>query len=133
MSAADVQQYIESQQGEFRAVCERLQAEISAELPDAENKVWHGAPVWFLDGNPVVGYWVRKQHVQLLFWSGQSFDEPSLKQEGSFKAAEAHYSAADEVDSEALTRWLKKARRIQWDYKNIVKNRGELQLLKDEL
>lgn len=21
-----------------------------------ENKIWHGHPIWFLDGNPIVGY-----------------------------------------------------------------------------
>lgn len=125
----DVQQYIAQQEGEFRAVCERLQTEITEALPDAENKVWHGAPVWFLEGNPIVGYWVRKQHAQLLFWSGQSFDEPGLKPEGTFKAAEAHYETAEQIDSEQLSVWLKKARVIQWDYKNIVKNRGTLELL----
>ena len=41
--------------------------------PHAENKIWHAHPVWFLDGNPVVGYSKQKVGVVLLFWSGQSF------------------------------------------------------------
>jgi len=51
-------------------------------LPTAENKLWHGHPVWLVDGNPVAGHSVRKAHVQLLFWSGQSFDEPGLRSTG---------------------------------------------------
>ena len=94
-------------------------------------KVWHGGPVWFLDENPVVGYWVRKKTVQLLFWSGQSFDEPGLEPEGKFKAAHVHYDDESEIDAKALKRWLRKAKTIQWDYKNIVKRRGVLEKLGD--
>jgi len=89
-----------------------------------------GRTVEFLDGNPVVGYSRLKGGVRLLFWSGQSFTEPGLKPEGSFKAAEARYAAVDQVDSERLRRWLVQAREIQWDYKNIVRRKGQLERLK---
>ena len=94
------------------------------------NRIWHRHPVWFLDGNPVAGYDKLKHCVRLLFWSGQSFDEDGLKSEGSFKAAEARYTDVAQVDVEALQRWLGKARDIQWDYKNIVKRKGNLERLK---
>jgi hypothetical protein len=68
--------------------------------------------------------------VRLLFWSGQSFDEPGLKKEGSFKAAEARYAAVGEIDTGDLARWLTKARAIQWDYKNLVRRKGRLERLK---
>ena len=113
-----------------RAVCDLLAREIHAALPDADGKVWHRHPVWFLDGNPVAGYSLLKGGVRLLFWSGQSFDEPGLHPEGSFKAAEARYTDVAQVDVEALRRWLGKARDIQWDYKNIVKRKGRLERLK---
>jgi hypothetical protein len=103
---------------------------IDQALPEAENKIWHAHPVWFLDGNPVVGYSKLKGCVRLLFWSGQSFDEEGLTNEGKFKAAEARYTAADQVNLKNLKRWLKKAREIQWDYKNIVRRKGRLERLK---
>lgn len=112
-----------------RAIGDLLAAEIDRGLPEAENRIWHGHPVWFLDGNPVVGYSKLKDCVRLLFWSGQSFDEAGLKPEGKFKAAEARYTAADEVDRKSLARWLAKARDIQWDYKNIVRRKGRLERL----
>jgi hypothetical protein len=96
-------------------------------LPDAENRVWHGGPVWFLDGNPIAGYWVRLHDEQLLFWSGQSFDEPGLKPEGKIKAAEVRIAGAAEIVGEDVQRWLAKACVIQWDYKNIIKRRGLLE------
>jgi Domain of unknown function (DU1801) len=100
-------------------------------LPEAENKIWHAHPVWFLDGNPVVGYSKMKSGaIRLLFWSGQSFDEEKLKNEGSFKAAEIRYTDAAQINLEDLQRWLEKARSIQWDYKNIVKRKGVLERLK---
>ena len=112
------------------AICDLLATEIDRALPEAENKVWHGSPVWFLDGNPVAGYGELKNCVRLLFWSGQSFDEPGLANEGKFKAAEARYTDVAQVDTVALQRWLQKARDIQWDYKNIVKRKGVLERLK---
>ncbi|MBP9757321.1 MAG: DUF1801 domain-containing protein [Candidatus Pacebacteria bacterium] len=107
-----------------------LMKEIDANLKKAESKVWHLTAVWFLEGNPIVGYSSRKKGLQLLFWSGQSFEEKGLEDEGSFKAAQIFYTAAMQVNTKDLKRWLKKARAIQWDYKNIVKQKGKLVRLK---
>ncbi len=122
--------YNEAQSTEEKAICERLMKEINLNLSGAESKIWHANPVWFLDGNPVVGYNKRKAGIALLFWSGQSFEEEKLKPEGSFKAAETLYTHADQINTEDLKRWLDKSRTIQWDYKNIVKRRGLLERLK---
>ena len=127
---ADTVGYNDALQPGNKAICALLAAEIDSALPDAENKVWHRHPVWFLDGNPVAGYSQLKNCVRLLFWSGQSFDEPGLQDEGSFKAAEARYTDVTQVNVQALHRWLGKARDIQWDYKNIVKRKGKLERLK---
>jgi hypothetical protein len=126
----DTQEYNEAQAPQDRAICELLAREIDRNLPEAENKIWHAHPVWFLDGNPTVGYSKLKDSVRLLFWSGQSFEEAGLKKEGSFKAAEARYTSADEVDVEDLERWLAKAREVQWDYKNLTRRKGRLERLK---
>ena len=82
--------------------------------------------MWFIEGNPIVGYSRLKDCVRILFWSGQSFEEEGLAKEGSFKAAEARYTAAEQVNTRNLKRWLAKARDIQWDYKNIVRRKGRL-------
>jgi hypothetical protein len=126
----DTQAYNDKQAATDKEICDLLATEICKHLPDAENKIWHAHPVWFLDGNPVVGYSKLKDSVRLLFWSGQSFDEPGLNNEGSFKAAEARYTNATQVKKTDLKRWLKKAETIQWDYKNIVKRKGVLERLK---
>jgi hypothetical protein len=92
-----------------------------------ESKIWHGHPVWFLDGNPIVGYSRQKAGVRLMFWSGASFEEAGLDVVGKkFKDASTFFNAPDEVDVKALKRWLKKSAAIQWDYKNIVKRKGRL-------
>lgn len=122
--------YNKTQTPEESSICDMLADEIGRCLPDAENKIWHRHPVWFLDGNPIVGYSKLKSCIRLLFWSGQSFDEPDLKPEGSFKAAEARYTSPDQINTSDLERWLDKARKIQWDYKNIVKRKGKLERLK---
>ena len=111
----------------YAAICDHLAAALSHSLPQATSKIWHGGPVWFIDDNPVVGYWVRKPGVQLLFWSGQSFDEPQLKSEGKFKAAQIYFTTPAQINDVELQRWLAKAGQIQWDYKNIVKRQGVLE------
>lgn len=126
----DTAKYNKSLSPQDREICNLLSRAIDRALPEAENKIWHAHPVWFLDGNPVVGYSKLKQCVRLLFWSGQSFKEPGLKKEGSFKAAEARYTAAGQISVQDLDRWLTKARDIQWDYKNIVRRKGRLERLK---
>lgn len=126
----DIQAYNQLQTEENQMICDLLANEICKGLPEAENKIWHAHPVWFLEGNPVVGYSKLKNCVRLLFWSGQSFDEPGLKPEGTFKAAESRYVDVSEVNPTDLARWLSKAREIQWDYKNIVKRKGQLERLK---
>jgi hypothetical protein len=124
-TAKTIHEYNNLQDGENKKICETLQNEIDKELNEAESKIWHGGPVWFLDGNPVVGYWVRKSGVlQLLFWSGQTFEEPGLKNDGNFKAAQKNYLNSNEINLDELNKWLKKSREIQWNYKNIVKNKG---------
>ncbi|MEQ1726918.1 MAG: DUF1801 domain-containing protein [Vicinamibacterales bacterium] len=122
--------YNRAQSPEDRQTCELLAREIDNALPDAENRVWHAHPVWFLDGNPVVGYSKLKGGVRLLFWSGQSFASPGLNPEGKFKAAEARFASVDQVDTMVLRRWLAECRDIQWDYKNTVCRKGRLERLK---
>jgi hypothetical protein len=126
----EVQAYNNAQTPEDKKICDLLAKEINAALSEAENKIWHAHPVWFLDGNPVVGYGKLKNCIRLLFWSGQTFEEPGLANEGKFKAAEARYTNVEEVNTKDLKRWVAKARDIQWDYKNIVKRKGVLERLK---
>jgi hypothetical protein len=121
--------YNKAQSKEDKIICDLLRQEIEKALPKAESKIWHGSPVWFLDANPIVGYHKLKNCVRLLFWSGQSFDEDGLAFEGTFKAAEARYTLPGEVKVTVLRRWLAKSKKIQWDYKNIVKRKGVLERL----
>jgi len=126
----DTHRYNEAQAPEDRAICELLAEQIERALPEAENRVWHAHPVWFLAGNPIVGYSKLKHCVRLLFWSGRSFAEPGLQPEGTFQAAEARYTEVGQVDLERLTRWLAEARDVQWDYRNLIRRRGNLERLK---
>jgi hypothetical protein len=130
MTNKDILAYNDSLPTEDKAIADLLLQEINRHLPKAESKVWHRHPVWFLEGNPVVGYSKLKDSVRLLFWSGQSFEEKGLQNEGSFKAAEARYTSAAQINRDDLRRWLQKANDIQWDYKNIVKRKGVLERLK---
>ncbi|PKB15768.1 DUF1801 domain-containing protein [Flavobacterium sp. 5] len=126
----EIQAYNDKQTPVDKEICDQLALTINNELTEAENKIWHAIPVWFLDGNPIVGYGKLKDSVRLLFWSGETFEEEKLQKEGKFKAADIRYTSTDQINSTDLTRWLKKSREIQWDYKNIVKRKGQLERLK---
>jgi len=126
-----ISDYNASQTAGDREICDRLMNAIDGSLPEAESKIWHRHPVWFLDGNPIVGYSKLKAGIRLMFWSGASFDEPGLTPgTGKFKDASVIYTAVDEINDRDLKRWLKKARETQWDYKNLVKRKGVLERLK---
>jgi uncharacterized protein YdhG (YjbR/CyaY superfamily) len=125
------QDYNYQQTADDKSICDLLATEINKTLKEAENKIWHAHPVWFLDGNPVVGYSKQKRGIRLMFWSGLGFDEDSLNVKGAkFKDASVFYNEVSEINKKDLKRWLAKARDIQWDYKNIVKRKGVLERLK---
>ncbi|WP_317129084.1 DUF1801 domain-containing protein [Flavobacterium sp. 270] len=130
MMNKEIEAYNNLQSDLDKEICTALYHIIIENLQEAESKIWHAHPVWFLDGNPIVGYSKLKKDIRLLFWSGQSFDEEKLLNEGSFKAAEARYTAVNQINTEDIKRWLKKGKEIQWDYKNIVKRKGVLERLK---
>jgi hypothetical protein len=124
----DILNYNENHAPDHRRVCELLAREIDNNLPVAESKLWHAHPVWFLDGNPIVGYSKQKPGIRLMFWSGADFEETALNVVGKkFKDASIFYNAVAEIRKMDLRRWLGKAREIQWDYQNIVRRKGLLE------
>jgi uncharacterized protein YdhG (YjbR/CyaY superfamily) len=123
--------YNQTQTDNDRVICDLLAEQINRNMPDAENKIWHRHPVWFLDGNPIVGYSKLKAGIRLMFWSGMGFEEEKLKPgTGKFKDASIIFTATDQIDLNDLKRWLEKANKIQWDYKNLIKRKGKLERLK---
>ena len=129
--ATEIQTYNDALSAEDTAIANLLAQTITENLSSAENKIWHAHPVWFLDGNPIVGYSKLKKHIRLMFWSGQSFDEAQLNLKGEkFKDAAIGYTDVSEINTEDIKRWLVKSVEIQWDYKNIVKRKGVLERLK---
>lgn len=88
-----------------RVICQLLAGQIDRHLPEAENKVWHAHPVWFLDVNPIVGYSKLKDCARLLFWSADE-DVPfglhpirviSCDVSAPFSWAEVHRQGAESI------------------------------------
>lgn len=126
-----IEQYNNSQTPEEQMICRQLAEIITQNLPEAESKIWHAHPVWFINGNPIVGYSKLKNGIRLLFWSGLTFEEEALQAgTGKFKDASINYTAVQDINISDLNRWLQKSIHIQWDYKNIVKRKGVLERLK---
>jgi hypothetical protein len=127
----EIKAYNDKQSTDDKEICDRLATIIDNELTESENKIWHSHPVWFLDGNPIVGYSKQKAGLRLMFWSGADFEEEKLSIKGEkFKDASIFYNHVSEIEIKTLKLWLKKSREIQWDYKNIVKRKGQLERLK---
>ncbi len=127
----EILKYNEKLEPGDKDICDVLAGEIDRGLSGAESKIWHAHPVWFLDGNPIVGYSKQKPGIRLMFWSGADFEEAELNAVGKkFKDASVFYKDASEINKTALRRWLKKANEIQWDYKNLVRRKGKLERLK---
>lgn len=127
----DILDYNGKQSDSDQEICALLSKIIDSELKDSENKIWHAHPVWFLEGNPIVGYSKQKKGIRLMFWSGKSFNEEKLNVEGGkFQDASVFFNDKTEIDEVDLKRWLEKSIEIEWDYKNIVKRKGELVRLK---
>ncbi len=125
---SEILQYNQSQGPDLRDVCDLLAQEIDAHLPRAESKIWHAHPVWFLDGNPTVGYSKQKPGIRLMFWSGADFEEAGLNVVGQkFKDASVIFTHVSDVTKSDLRRWLEKAQAIQWNYKDIVRRKGRLE------
>ncbi|MCX2452386.1 DUF1801 domain-containing protein [Pedobacter sp. PLR] len=123
----DIQAYNDSQSATDNEICNVLSAEINRNLTEAESKIWHAHPVWFIDGNPIVGYSKLKAGIRLMFWSGADFDETELKiNTGKFKDASVTYTSVEQINIDDLARWIEKSKKIQWDYKNIIKRKGVL-------
>ena len=122
-AASDIIEYHNGLETAERAICEKLQSAIAQALPSAEGKVWHGHPVWFIDGNPVFGYSLKKAGIEVLFWSGQSFKSPGLRAIGKFQAAGIIVDELDAAFEQRLRKWLEESSLIQWDYKNLPKLR----------
>jgi hypothetical protein len=111
-------------------LCNALFKLINENLKNAQVKIWHAHPVWFINDNPIVGYSKQKKGIRLMFWSGADFEESLLNViGGKFKDASVFYNSINEISKKDLKRCLKKAEIIQWDYKNLIKRKGKLQKL----
>jgi len=127
----DILKYNENRDSNDQEICNLLAREIDTNLPEAESKVWHAHPVWFLDGNPTVGYSKQKPGMRLMFWSGADFEEAGLNVVGKkFKDASVFFNDVSEIKKTDLRRWLKKSQETQWNYKDIVRHKGRLERLK---
>jgi len=128
----EIENYIQSLESESdQLICSKLTSLINSNLQFTENKIWHAHPVWFIEGNPIVGFSKQKKGIRLMFWSGADFQKDELNiLGGKFKDASVFYNSESEIEAEDVKRWLKKSEEIQWDYKNLIKRKGKFERLK---
>jgi hypothetical protein len=121
---AGIRDYARKQTPELAAVFDALRAEIDAALPQAASKIWHGAPVWFIDDYPVVGYSLKAGKASLLFWNGKALGEASLEPVGKHFAAEMVFAQVGQLDRASVRRCLVKAgKNVFKDYASLRETR----------
>lgn len=131
MKYPDIDAYNNALPEPYNTMSNLLRQIIDRDLEQATSKIWHAHPVWFIEDNPIVGYSLQKAGLRLMFWSGADFNEEKLKpSEGKFKDASIFYHSQNDINELELKKWLKLSKTIQWDYKNIVKRKGQLLRLK---
>jgi hypothetical protein len=121
MISADIQEYNTSLEASHREIAQTLCDLISKSLPNAEGKVWHGHPVWFIDGNPILGYSLKKAGIEVLFWSGKSFATAGLRPVGKYQAAGIAIDSLGDVAK--VSTFMADALSVQWNYKDLPKLR----------
>ncbi len=121
MISADFQEYNTSLEASHREIAQGLCDLISKSLPSAEGKVWHGHPVWFIDGNPILGYSLKKAGIEVLFWSGKSFATAGLRPVGKYQAAGIAVDSLGDVAK--VSTFMAEAKSVQWNYKDLPKLR----------
>jgi len=125
----DRDEYSKDFEEPLRNLCKVLDEHIDTALKTSRCTLYHGAPVWFIEDNPIVGYSKKSNKIAVLFWSGQSFCESGLSKLGKFKAAEIQYTDEKEINYEKLDSWLLEAETIIWNYKDLPKTQGILNRL----
>ena len=109
-----------------REIVEKLAKIINENLPEAENKIWHSHPVWFLEGNPIVGYSKQKAGMRLMFWSGKSFEEEKLNiLGGKFQDASVFFNSVEEINENDLKNGFKNPRKFSGITKILSKEKGK--------
>ncbi|MBI1315511.1 DUF1801 domain-containing protein [bacterium] len=128
---AEIHAYIEGLSPEWQPKALELSRILFGHLLNSTAKIWHRHPVWFDGKNPLTGFSLQKAGLRWMFWSGKSFDEPDLiPGNGRFKDASVFLQPDSILDPVQTARWLDKAWNLQWNYAEIVRNKGVLLPLK---
>ena len=101
-----MEDYIQHLSSNDQAIAQLIAQTIDSQLPEAESKIWHAHPVWFINGNPIVGYSRQKKGMRLMFWSGADFMEgANIVKGGKFKDASIFYQQVTDIDTTDLVQW----------------------------
>ena len=122
MTKALIDSYHKQFEPTVKKIMLQLKAELDAGLGEANCKLYHGAPVWFVGENPVAGYSLNSRGVCLLFWNGQNFNSAKLHRVGKFFAAELRFHSVEEINPKELKSLIAKSRKLVWDSAQHIKD-----------
>lgn len=54
--ATNILEYNKLQTADVRKICDFLELNISKSFKKSESKIWHGSPVWFIEGKTDIIY-----------------------------------------------------------------------------
>ncbi len=110
-SSAAVDAYFAAQKQSDRALLERLRAIVLKAIPDAQPALKWGAPFYIRNGKSITSMAAFKEHVSINFFAPpEVLIDPTGRLEGEGKGNRSlKVRAAADIDSVAITRWLKAA------------------------
>lgn len=114
MSADEVDHYLAQLDGDKKSTLEQLRRSIAAAIPDAEQGLSYGVPVFRIAGTPVAGFSAAKNWLSYLPHSGDVLATISADDLGGLTASKgALRFPVDQPLPDALVRTLIDARRAE--------------------
>jgi len=92
-----------------RDIADALVPILDTGATDAVGRVWHGHPVWLIDGTPVAGFKAYPKYVTFMIWGGQLLADESGRLERGARMGTVKLASVDDVDRELFLEWLQQA------------------------
>jgi hypothetical protein len=105
----DIDAYLDGLDPAQREIADALVPVLEESATDAVGQVWHGHPVWLIDGTPVAGFKAYPRYVTFMIWGGHLIADESGRLERGARMGTVKLSSVDEVDAELFSQWLQQA------------------------
>jgi hypothetical protein len=104
-----VDEYLGGLPAEQANIASILRIHLTAGLPDAQEELWHGHPVWMIGRDAIAGFKAFPRWVTLLLWHPAKISDPNrllTPSGGAGSLLALKLVGTESVDSAQLDRWI---------------------------